>query len=121
MRKPTEPGEDYGWWQDALDGKNPPLHDGEPHVGWYRTKKHKGGPWIPVVIWRISPMDNGELVDDESLQALKGTTNADPAAIWSWVCGYPITAEEYYKLLNGETENTDLHTAKPAFPERNPK
>ena len=118
LRKPTDPYEDYQWWRDALAGKNPPLHDGEPHVGWYKTKEFRGGPWLPCVIWRQSEVcpETGELLSDETLHALKGEAPADPRALWSWVCGSPISHEDYELLTRSTETTTDLNETKPAFP-----
>jgi hypothetical protein len=38
-------------YQANLAGKSVPLHDGAPQVGFYKMRKARGGPWLPVAIW----------------------------------------------------------------------
>lgn len=115
MREPTNPVEDYQWWRDTLDGKRPPLDDyEEPRVGWYKRRLYRNGPWVPVVIWRVSPTENEELTSDETLHALQRGAPIDPYEVWTWVQSKPISVEEYNKMMGNPIETST--TAKPAFP-----
>lgn len=84
---------EYAYWQAALAGKKPPIHDGDPQTGFYRkrNKPFNGQPKAddPVAIW----MDGGQFV------ALVGPKNrsrtADAAEIWTWVADKPISYEDY--------------------------
>lgn len=113
MSKPTDPWEDQSWWRAALAGEKPPVHESDPHPGWYkfRRTKHKfhsgikDDPWTPVVVWRTGPTDEeGELTDDEKLFCKIGNKIVDDKMFmyrWTWFCQTPITPEEYQKLIAG--------------------
>lgn len=87
----------YTYWRDALAGKNPPIHDGEPQCGYYRkrNKPFKGKPMAdePVAIY----MNGDEMI------ALQGTgkrnRQVNAADIWSWVADKPIPYEEYVEAF----------------------
>lgn len=42
---------DASHYQANLRGEGPSIHEGDPKKGYYRTRKYKGGPWLPVAIW----------------------------------------------------------------------
>ncbi len=98
MRKPSTPSQLLGWHRDAIAGRNPPIHDGEPQAGWYRTRLVKGGPWVGVRIFverEICP-DTGDLISDEVLVALVDGGRRDPSRLWTYLT--PISREEYLAL-----------------------
>lgn len=103
MRKPTDPYIDQEWWREALAGNKPPLYDGEPHPGWYKYRKYKGGPWIPVYVWRHADVDEetGELLSDEILYAIEdGRRYTDPRDMWLWYAVNPISVDDYLNLVS---------------------
>lgn len=57
----------YGWLRAAVNGENPPRHDGIPHCGWFKRRMVKNGPWVPVRIFIDRDIDlaSGELTRDE--------------------------------------------------------
>lgn len=80
--------DDYQWWRDALAGVKGEAHDGHPHPGFYRRRKVKGGPWLPVAIWR----------DDLGLvQCVVGAEFAPEDADDTWLaCAlHPVTEADY--------------------------
>lgn len=103
MTLPTDRYEDEAWHRAALAGEKPPVHDGDPEVGWYKYRKFKGGPWIAVVVWRSGPVDEetGDLVGDEQIYAVADGKPVDPRDKWTWFCQYPITPKEYQALTDG--------------------
>ena len=88
---------DYAWWGDALAGNIGPIHDGHAQCGFYRKRKYKNGPWVPVAIWRDESGQLEGLCDGDDL-------NADQVAeIWTWICTEPISEETYRAVAeNGE-------------------
>ena len=42
----------YAYWHAALAGILGPVQDGNPQQGFYRLRRHKDAPWLPVAIWR---------------------------------------------------------------------
>jgi hypothetical protein len=88
---------DYAYWfsvlDSVLDGKDPlPVHDSDPQSGFYRARKHKGGPLLPVAIWRRK---SGEMV---------ATINGKPTdaqAIWSFACKNAVTQQAYDFAIKG--------------------
>lgn len=84
----------YEFYYAALEnsaevGKSLPVHEGDPQAGFYRKRKFKGGPFVPVAIWR----------DGESMVALCDEKSADPAELWTFVCRNPITEAAYHKAV----------------------
>jgi len=75
----------YDFWQSALAGNSPPVHDGDAQPGFYRMRAAKGGALLPVAIWE----HEGKLV------ALVDGASSDPARIWNFVCDKPVTEEAY--------------------------
>lgn len=101
MRQPSTFRQLYGWWQDAVAGRNPPRHDGVPEAGYYKRRWVKGGPWVPVHIYvdREIDTESGELACDEVLRIeVEGLDGGDPANHWTYLT--PITRREYEHLLD---------------------
>jgi hypothetical protein len=70
----------YQWWRDALGGKNPPIHDGEPHSGYFKRRLVKGGPWVPAAIW-----------DADGRKVCRvGTETRDAYDEWTWLAKHPV-------------------------------
>jgi hypothetical protein len=78
--------DDLTHWRAALRGAAMPLHENDPQPGYWRLRAWRGGPWVPVAIWRDP---------DGSLKALKGGQPADAQALWTWCCRHPIAYEAY--------------------------
>jgi len=127
MRQPTPDSVLYAWWNAALRGERPPVHDGEPHCGFYRRKLVKGGPWVPAMIYVEADTDGdtGELTSDERFACLLNGKPANAHVQWSWLCGNPITLAEYrglqhqHNAMRDETQPSRsldlLRVAPPAF------
>lgn len=85
------------WHRAALRGENPPVHDGVPECGWYRTRLVKGGPWVAVEIRCEREIDEaGELTGPEKLVAITEGRRADPGRMWTYLT--PISREEHARL-----------------------
>lgn len=99
MRRPSTKDELLAWHTAALNGENPERHDGIPEAGWYRMRRVKNGPWIPVTIFcrRQTDDDTGELTCDEKLIADVDGTETPADAIWTHL--RPITQEDHDKLV----------------------
>lgn len=96
MRIPTPREQLYAWHTDAMDSLEP-ENDGTPRCGWFKRKLVKGGPFVPARIWMVQDVDHdtGELLSDELLQCEVNGAWADPEDAWSWLCGNPITEQEF--------------------------
>lgn len=68
-------------YRDNLAGKQVPLHDGAPQVGFYKMRRSKGGPWLPVAIW----------LKDGSLVCRVAAEMADPNSVWTYCCANPVS------------------------------
>lgn len=79
----TSKGDDFQNWRDALAGKEVLLHADTPHPGFYRMRNGKNGPWIPVAIWN----------KDGALVARVASEMKDPATIWTWCAGNPVSKD----------------------------
>lgn len=97
----------WTWWQAALAnpaeiGKSLPVHDGDVHQGYYRTK-FKGGKFEPVAIW----YEDGEWL------ALRSDRPVRADEIWTFACRNPISYEAYEKAsTTGEWDD------EPTAPQR---
>ena len=97
----------YSWWRQALLGQFGPIHENDPQPGYYRMRKGRGGPWVPVAIW-VS--DKGS-----SLACLVNGLEQDPYEIWTWVCRYPVPYETYVAVAeHGQAWPEDLPDLKKA-------
>jgi|GEM_PF-1778968 len=76
----------YTYWHNALSGNFGPIHENDPHCGYYRMRWRRGGDWIPVAIFRE---DDGEV-----LALCKGEMK-DAFEVWTWCCRYPVDYEVY--------------------------
>lgn len=94
----------YAWWTKALELagdcgelsrdqlKSLGISEGTPEAGFYRKRKHKDGPFLPVAIWNTEGgtvcLVNGEI--------------ADPFLVWSFAARYPITELTYHAAVDGK-------------------
>lgn len=99
MREPTPDHVLYAWHRDTMAGLNPPVHDGIPECGWFKTRIVKGGPWVPVEIMVRRDIDpeTGELTGPEELVACYDDRTIRAASVW--VKMTPISQDEFYALL----------------------
>lgn len=84
----------YEFWQQALAGKKPPVHEGDPQPGFYyklegdaRLKKDRTR--LPVAIWE----QGGDILTLVGFKS--GAKLRDSVETWTWVCQYPVTEEAY--------------------------
>lgn len=72
--------DEFQFWRDALAGKDVQINPDDPQPGYYKARRGRGGPWLPVAIWRIS----------DGLVARHGPDAVEPSEIWTWCAGNPI-------------------------------
>ncbi|TPK14129.1 hypothetical protein [Mesorhizobium sp. B2-5-11] len=87
----------WAWWQQALKapaeiGKSLPVHENEPHQGYFRTR-NQGGGLDPVAIFY--PEGSNELV------AYRAGREVDVGQLWSFCCRMPVTYEAYQQAADG--------------------
>ncbi len=100
MRKPTSYSVSHAWYIQVMEGKNPPITH-EPQCGWFKRKLVKGGPWVPVSIFLISPTDeDGNLDGPEEMRCYVNGKAADPGEQWTYVADRPITLQEFDYLVD---------------------
>lgn len=99
MRQPTPARQLYQWWNEALAGMAPPIHDGLAEVGFYKTRLVKGGPFaaVEIKVEREVDLDTGELTAPERLVAICDGERRNPANLWTFLT--PISREEHRALL----------------------
>lgn len=99
----------YSWWRQALLGEFGPIHENDPQPGYFRMRKGRGGPWVPVAIWDA---DAGSC-----LACLVDGSEKDPFEVWTWVCRYPVPYETYVAVAEqGQAWPEDLPALKKARP-----
>lgn len=99
IRQPSTMAQLYGWHRAAVSGDAPPIHEGEPHCGWYRTRLVKGGPFVPVEIRveREIDQETGELAGPERLIAIVDGMRRNPESLWTYLT--PVTRDEHAALI----------------------
>ena len=98
IRQPSTMAQLYDWHKKAVNGDAPPVHDGIPECGWFKTKLVKGGPWVPVRIWcerEVCPL-TGELLSPEILRCEADGQRRNPERLWTFLT--PIPRAEYDAL-----------------------
>jgi hypothetical protein len=106
VREPSTSEERWRWWEAAISGLDPPIHEDEPHAGFFKVRRFRygewvGGPFVPARIWWAPPdidPDTGELAAPEKLLAEIDGKPADPWRNWTWIAARPITEEEWLWL-----------------------
>lgn len=103
MRQPSNAADRWRWWEDSLAGKAPPIHDGEPHAGFFKVRRFSYGKWVkgpfvPARIWweaTDTDAETGELLSDEKLKAEIDGKPVNGWNKWTWLARRPITEAEY--------------------------
>lgn len=77
--------DDYAWWREALATGSFTVEEGNPQIGFYKTKRD--GKWTPVAIWRDK--------ESKALIAAVGTrgNRVDPNSIWIGCAKNPVSNE----------------------------
>lgn len=90
----------HTYWQNALSGNFGAVHENDPQCGYYRMRKGRGGPWVPVAIWlegqgSLRQGENSINSDSGKLVCLVDGLERNAYDVWTWVCRYPIAYETY--------------------------
>jgi len=107
----------YTYYHSALMGVFGPVHENDPQCGYYRMRRGRGGPWVPVAIWREVAGENEDtgISDSGKLVCLVDGKERDPYEIWTWVCRYPVPYETYVAVAEqGQAWPEDLPDLKKA-------
>ena len=109
----------YTYYQSALMGVFGPVHENDPQCGYYRMRRGRGGPWVPVAIWRevTGESEITGISDSGKLVCLVDGVEKDPYEIWTWVCRYPVPYETYVAVAEkGQSWPEDLPDLKKVRP-----
>jgi hypothetical protein len=103
VRTPSTPAERWAWWEAAVAGEAPPVHEAEPQTGFFAVRRFRYGDWrqgpfVPARVWwepgEIDP-ETGELLSDERCRAEIDGKPADPWSKWTWIARRPISESEW--------------------------
>ena len=77
-----------------------PIHDSDPRAGWYKMRRVRNGPWLPVTVWwHTAERDEaGHRLEDEGYRCEIDGSPACPYRIWTYVAGHPIAEAEFTRL-----------------------
>lgn len=108
IRQPSTLKALYAWHRAAIAGEAPPMHEGTPECGWFKTRIVKGGPWVAVEIRveREIDIETGELVSDERLVASVDGDRRNPGSIWTRLT--PISREDFEALKRRQTDLPEM-------------
>jgi hypothetical protein len=81
----TDTTDDYTFWRAALAGILGPITERNPQPGFYRLRGVRGGPWLPVAIWR----------DGETTLCLVGQESREPERVWLQCARFPVAEDAY--------------------------
>lgn len=66
----------------------------------------RSGPWVPARIWLVDgerDPETGELLSDQELRCAINGKDRDPYEVWTWLCGHPISRQEYDSMTRVAT------------------
>ena len=84
----------YEYWRESLAGNNPPIHENEPHCGYFKIRDRRGlnaklapakRKFIACAIWLERGHFKAEIAGTE--------VSMDRA--WPWFARHPVSFEEY--------------------------
>ena len=77
-----------------------PIYDGEPQAGHYQTRRVRGGPWLPVIVWwhKGERDEAGDLLEDEGYRCEIDGERVNAYLRWTSVAGHPIDAATFRRL-----------------------
>lgn len=101
----------FHWWREAITGNNPPIHDGEPHSGYFKRRLVKGGPWVPAAIW-----------DADGRKVCRvGSETRDAYDEWTWLAKNPVKqADAKMAFETGSWPGDDTPVASQLVGSNNP-
>lgn len=77
--------DDFQFWTNALAGIKQDINEAAPQCGFYKLRKGKDAPWLPVMIRHDS---------EGVLRARVGPDAADPHDIWVACAKRPVSKED---------------------------
>ncbi len=93
--------QEFDWWSLALAGEKVEINADAPQSGFYKMRRHKDGPWLPVMIRMHEGMLRCRVGND---------SNADAHDTWTYCAGNPVTKDAAaYAFKHGKWE-TDAPT-----------
>lgn len=95
----------YQFWRDALAGKKVEVHDGHPEPGFYKMRRGKDQPWLPVAIWWDDA--TGTLI------GRVGDTQVEPKDIWLSAAKNPVAQDAAKHAFQHGTWPGDVPDAPP--------
>ena len=101
MRVPSDRWTMWSWWRQAhVCSEDVIIVMDDPQCGFYKTKQHKGGTWVPASIDLYQEIDpeTGELLTDEQFVCFVNGQERDAREMWSYLSGRPISEAEYERL-----------------------
>ena len=117
LRTPTPAAQLLAWYWSALKGEQPPIHDADPQVGWFKVRLVARGPFVPAKIWVHRDIDplTGELTDDERYLCEIDGERRDPFREWVWLAKNPIPRAEYEELCDLRAKVEDMAATRIPF------
>lgn len=98
MRTPTPPDQVLGFFWRAIAGAREEISEDNPQAGWWKMRLSKRGCWVPVRIWLVQDVEDGELLGPEVMKCTVDGEEKDPREVWTWCAQRPIEEHEFRYL-----------------------
>lgn len=94
--------DEWAGWRKLLAGEKVDTDPNTPFTGFYRLRKFKGGPFVPVAYWRDG---SGNLVC-----VIDGKIVSENVAVdkWTYCCAHPIPHEAYLAVAERGEDWPDI-------------
>jgi len=73
----------YQNWRDRIAGNDVVLATDTPQSGFYKMRKSKDSPWLPVAIWEADGEQICRVADEK----------VDPLSVWHWCAKNPVAKD----------------------------
>lgn len=73
----------YQNWRERLSDSSLPVPTDIPQSGYYKMRRHKDAPWLPVAIWEVEGKQICRVASD----------TVDPISVWNSCAKHPIAKD----------------------------
>jgi hypothetical protein len=95
----------YAYWEARQRGEDPQAVNEQPECGFYRVRRVKGGPFVPLAIFPSS----GEIIGFIGAHSIGEEIEADKLGrMWPWACKNDISEAVYRDVAENGKDWPDV-------------